>query len=167
MAFSPNKDLPCLASASTDGTVRIWDLKTGKEIVAPLRHNGSVNCMAFSQDGRLLASGGADRVVKIWDAKTWKYLHQLPDPTGAVQSVAFHPEDSGVLAWGGTDGTVKVWNSATEEIRTFHGHKSWVESVAFSPDGEWLASGSLDGTVKIWKAPRYRSQLGEPKNETP
>src|SRR5262249_49521946 len=36
-------------------------------------------------------------------------------------------------------------------LGTLHGHSSWVEGVAFSPDGEWLVSGSLDGTVKVWK----------------
>jgi WD40 repeat protein len=152
MAFSPDTVAPRLASAG-DNTIRIWDLRTGKEVVAPLRHSSNVLCTAFSHDGRLLASGGYDRVVKIWDAGTWKSLQGLPDPNGAVQSVAFHPLDSRVLAWGGTDGTVKVGNRTTEEIRTFHGHTSWVESVAFSPDGEWLASGSLDGTVKLWQVP--------------
>jgi WD40 repeat protein/serine/threonine protein kinase len=152
MAFSPDTDAPRLASAGDD-TVRIWDLRTGKEVVAPLRHSSNVLCTAFSYDGRLLASGGLDRVLKIWDARTWESLHARPDPTGAVQSIAFHPTDSHVLAWGSTDGTVKVWNSATEEVRTFHGHTSWVESVAYSPDGQWLASGSLDGTVKLWQAP--------------
>ena len=76
-----------LASASLDGTVRIWDVRAGKELVdPPLKHTGPVWCVAFSQDGRLLASGGGDRVVKVWvkvDAKTWKLGHTLHDP-GAV-----------------------------------------------------------------------------------
>jgi WD40 repeat protein len=154
IALSPHADGPRLASASAEGTVRIWDVKTGKQIVEPpLRHGNAVRCVAFSQDGRFLASGGSDHVVKVWSTQTWKLYHELPDRTAAVRCVAFHPRDSSVLAWGGTDSTVRVWEVGTREIHARHGHRSWVESVAFSPDGGWLASASLDGTVKIWKTP--------------
>jgi WD40 repeat protein len=153
LAFSPDSDTPRLASASMDGTVRIWSVRTGEQIVDPPLPHLLARCVAFSADGQLLASGGDDCLVKIWDARSWKLLHEFPDLTARVHSIVFHPKGHRVLAWGGTDGTVKVWNVGTKEIRMLHGHTSWVESVAFSPDGAWLASASLDGTVKIWKTP--------------
>jgi WD40 repeat protein len=48
---------------------------------------------------------------------------------------------------------VKVWTAATGEIQTLRGHRSWVHSVSFSPNGQRIASASQDGTVKIWELP--------------
>jgi WD40 repeat protein/serine/threonine protein kinase len=151
VAFSPNPEVAHLASASGDGTVRIWDVSTGQEIHKLSGHN--FRCVAFSCDHRLIAAGGNDRIVRVWDAQTGQPLHKHPDSTGAVESLAFHPKWGEVLAWGSWDGTVKIWNIATDDIRIFRGHRSWVEGVAFSPDGEWLASASRDGTIKLWRVP--------------
>jgi WD40 repeat protein len=156
VAFSPDPGSAHLASGSADGTLRIWDVTTGGEIRRLQGQTLDVYCVAFSPDGSLLASAGIRRVVKVWNARSWELLHELPDLTGCVHSVAFHSKDGRVLAWGSTDGTVKIWDTGTKESRTLHGHTGWVESVAFSPDGEWIASASLDGTVKIWKTPPRR-----------
>lgn len=153
LAFAPHGDVPRLASAGADGAVRIWDVTTGDQIADPLRHTQGVCCVAFSPDGQLLASGDYDRVVRVWDTRTWKKLHEQADLTGRAESIAFHPKDSSVLAWGSADATVNVWNCTPKDLHTLRGHTSWVEGVAFSPDGKWIASASRDGTVKIWKSP--------------
>jgi WD40 repeat protein len=150
VAFSP--DGRRLVSASGDRTVRIWDWTTGEalKILEP-GHAARVQGVAFSRDGKWLASASWDRTIKVWDCATWELLHELPDPSGGALCVAFGQEHR--LAWGSTDSTVKVWDGPGTEIKVLRGHASWVQAVAFSPDGEWIASASLDGTAKIWRAP--------------
>ncbi len=148
VAFSP--DGQRLASASQDGTVKIWDSATGKELFALKGHPAGVTSVAFNPDGQRLASASNDQTVKIWDSATGKELFALKGHAGPVRSVAFSP-DGQRLASGSDDNTLKIWDSATgKELFALKGHAGWVNSVAFSPDGQRLASASDDQTVKIW-----------------
>ena len=68
VAFSP--DGRWLASGSSDNTVKLWDVATGRELRTLISHTGGVNAVAFSLDGRWLASGSSDNTVKLWDVAT-------------------------------------------------------------------------------------------------
>ena len=148
VAFSP--DGQRLASARHDTTVKIWEIATGKELLALKGDAGGVDSVAFSPDGQRLASAGDDQTVRIWDSATGKELLALKGHGGEVTSLAFSP-DGQRLASASSDQTVKIWDSATgKELFALKGHAGVVYDVAFSPDGQRLASAGSDQTVRIW-----------------
>ena len=110
VAFSPGGNM--LASAGGDGTVRLWNLATGRTVKilhASARHG--VYGVAFSPDGKLLASAGGDGTVRLWNTATRQPVG-APLPASAqngVRVVAFSP-DGKLLASVGGDGTVRLWH---------------------------------------------------------
>ncbi len=146
VAYSPDGQL--LATGSEDGTVKVWDTRTGQLLFPLLGNTSSVYSITFSADGKRLATGNGDGSVRVYDANSGDLLLRLDHPL-SVRSVAFSP-DGQWLASGCSDETVRVWDLLTGKLLPLSGHTGYVSSVAFSPDGKRLASGGLDGTVRLW-----------------
>ena len=161
-AFSP--DGRRIVSVGPDNLLRIWDVATGRELLALKGYTGSVLSVAFSPDGRLIAAGDYDGKLKLWDATMGLELQTLKKQTTSVLSVSFSP-DGTRIASGSRDGTVKVWDVATgQELLKLKGHSARVMIVAFSPDGRRIVSGDTDGIIKEWNA---LTGLETPDTQTP
>ncbi len=148
-----------IASASLDGTLKIWDAVSGATVLTITGHEGGVNGVAFSPDGMRVASAGVDKIVRIWDALSGQGTFMLRGHADEVSSVAFSP-DGIRLAAGSHDRSVTIWNAGSgRKLRTLEGHAGPVSSVAFSPDGTRIASGSYDHAVKLWDVVSGKEKL--------
>jgi WD40 repeat protein len=141
LVFSPTGRT--LATASADGTARIWDPTRGRELDRVLGHSGPVTSVAFTPDGARLVTGSWDGTVRLWDAS---------GHAGPVIDLAFVPD--GLLS-AGRDGVVKLWDPATGRARRTYavsrGRSERLLDLSTSADGAWFAAAGSDGTVWVWR----------------
>ncbi len=165
LAFSP--DGARALSASSDKTLKLWDVASGRELRAFTGHTAGVTTVVFSPDGTRALSGSHDETLKLWDVANGRELRTFKDPnvrgntsvsyglrsilglTHDATSVAFSPDGAHALSAGGY--LLTLWDVASEhEPRFFTGHTNNVTSVVFSSDGAHALSGSEDMTLKLW-----------------
>jgi tRNA A-37 threonylcarbamoyl transferase component Bud32/putative hemolysin len=150
VCFSP--DGRRLATASRDGTAKVWDAQTGQQLLSLESHTALVWGVCFSPDGRRLATASEDRTAKVWDAQAGQEFLTLRGHASVVGAVCFSP-DGRRLATASGDRTAKVWDAQTgQEVVALRGHAGVVDAVCFSPDGRRLATASWDQTAKVWDA---------------
>jgi WD40 repeat protein len=153
LAWSPDGHL--IATASSDGTARIWDARSGAPVLICRGHEAEVQSISWSPDSRRIATGSRDCTVRVWDAATGELTDLHREHTAEVQCVAWSP-DGRLLASAASDRTVRLWDPAGMAA-TLTGHTSEVRAVTWHPDGHLLATASRDHTLRLWQLKDHAS----------
>ena len=142
----------CL-SASWDGTLRLWNLKTAETRKTFIGHDKDVLTAAFSPDNRQICSGSIDKGLKIWNIHgVCKFTVEQNQHTDWVSCVRYHDDaKKPIVISASWDRTVKVWDNATMTLmHTFVGHKAQINCLEIAVGAPFVASGGRDGMVNVW-----------------
>jgi WD40 repeat protein len=130
-------------SLGTDGSLRCWDLATGKDVTPAGLRRAPLAAFAVgrSADRRPLLATAEKHAVHIRDAATGKALRQLPTGGQAPYALAFTP-DGRLLAAPWSASSVRLWDTRTGKAVRDLACGGYATSLQFSPDGRRLAVAS-------------------------
>jgi WD40 repeat protein len=175
-AAEASPDARTVMTAGNDESARLWDIRTGREIVRPqdcgykpsfpfsclqigvvaaaiqTDNHGPLEGAAFSPDGRKIATAGPDEAAFVLDATSGRMLTWLQGHTQKVADVAYSA-DGKRLVTAALDNTARVWDARSgRELAVLRGHHGDVLAARFIPGGRGVATASKDGTVRLWNA---------------
>lgn len=142
-----------LASGSDDGTMKVWDVATGRELDTSDNHTQTVVQARFSPSGSQLASLCLDGSLRIWEVDTTSgKLVGEPrkvDGHAKARSLTWSP-DGQIIATGHNDGNVVLWDARTLQIqRRFADHHATVRQILFLDAGQTLVTVSNADSVCV------------------
>jgi len=160
-ALAWNPDSTRLASASADGTLRIWDVQSAATLHLLNGGGASMVSVAWHPGGALLVGGALDDQIQFWDAETGEAGQRFVGHTGDVWGLAW-VADGALLASTATDHTLRIWNpDATANIIEAADEAIFI----LESDGKSIAIATYGGQIRLWSA--QGDLLNEIQSQTP
>lgn len=154
VCFSPTD--PLLAAASSDGTLRTWNLE-GRPLATLRAHDSWITSLVFAPSGATILSTSWDPEARLWDLPRWKLVNSAAEISAVPRELVYEPR-ARLLAGACGDRFIRVWHAETlKPGPQLQGQIELVGALAVSPDGSLLAASSgaqADGTkggpIAIW-----------------
>jgi WD40 repeat protein/class 3 adenylate cyclase len=144
-----------LVTSGDDGTAKVWDPESGRELgrVEGPNDQAPVVGPSVNPDGSLAAAAWLNEsTVRLWDVATSRIVHEIDAVEGAFRT-AFSPDGERLAIVGlDSDVAVVVDVRSGDEVLSLEGHDDHMQDVDWSPDGRWIATSSFDSTVGVWDA---------------
>jgi len=145
-----------------DGTVRVWQVSGGKELLAlPAVGSADPETAALSADGRWVLTWSEGSTVRIREARAGGAARtlMLEGLVPPLVSAAFSPDGTRLVTTG-RDGRARVWDTTTgAQLLSVRGHDDTVAFASFSPDGTRIVTAGYDASARIWDAADWESFL--------
>jgi len=150
LASLPGTDT--LYSGSWDGTVRSWDVRTGRSARIEAEEGAKVFSVALRHDGREMAVGLSNGEIAIYELPLRKRKHVARVGSKGIGTLAYRG-DGGLLLSGAADGQVVQWDCEDwDAVWKKKLHKGRVTGLAFTRDGRSFYSSGRDGKVLVCDA---------------
>ena len=142
-----------LATGAGDGSVLVWDLATGTQLLK-LDQTGYTAALAVSPDGQWIVTGSSGNEAKIWNASTGELFNSLPGHEAPITAARFS-SDGVWLATGDDRGRGCLWKfdpqiQAWYPVNWLEGHSRSITGIAFAEGNRVVVTCSGDNTCGQW-----------------
>ncbi|GAM17446.1 hypothetical protein SAMD00019534_006210, partial [Acytostelium subglobosum LB1] len=167
-----SRDASLLAAGHTDGSIRLWNLKSATMLSVFNGHRGAISCLEFNSLGSMLVSGSRDTEAIVWDIITESGLYRLRGHRDMVTGAKLL-EKTNHLVTSSKDGLIKIWELETQHcIQTIVGHRNPVWAIDVNPSETRLVSVTSDNLIRCWRldhsndntSNRYKYTVNQPIN---
>jgi WD40 repeat protein len=147
-------------TACADG-VRLWDLKTRRQLGATLGQSKVFNSVDLSPDGRQVASASADGTIYVWNTADGSMAYQISNAKSVVSRVRFS-SDGRRFVTAAADGTARIWDANTgRPVGRAMKQSGQLTEANFSPDGQRLVTAHTDSSQAPRGARLWDTATGE------
>lgn len=157
-----------LITATFNGTLRVWDLQSGRLIKDLIGHKGSINSIDISRNGKRAITSSADGTIRLWDLENWECSTLIKNEEGVGFDLAqFMPynyylgkqhsvsnlkdfQETHIMAVTG-EKVIKVWDVSTKQyVQEFVGHSDKISTLFVLRKSKRLVSATYSGEIVLW-----------------
>ena len=140
-----------MLSFSGNGTVRLWDPRTGQAVGNPLGQVEHTTAASFSPDGTRVVTGSDTGTAQVWDTTSGKPVGAPLNHKGAINAASFDGTGERVVT-ASDDQTARIWHPGTGRVIEIAAASGPIEQAAFDSLGVFVLSVSAQGEAAVWDA---------------